>query len=208
MLSTRTETLSAPSGAVTVKVTVEIPVWMDVGQLELYVNQEDVITGPGERVGNALSPSYSEKLEFGESETRVAAEGSRKHRDKKTTVSVPVTVEGDAYVVATVRGKGNSGNLYPVVPNRGVNPKAFANPIYIDVDGGGYDNPPLEKKANTLPPRESELKAQDVHHHGDAHGREGHSHGHKTGNSESSRLKRFLGPLITNHRHSLHAVED
>lgn len=203
------ETLSAPTGEVTVKVDVDIPVWMDVGQLELYVNKEDVITGPGERVGKALSPSYSKELEFDGSETRVAAEGSSKHRNKRTTVSVPVTVEGDAYVVATVRGKGNSGNLYPVVPNRGVNPKAFANPIYIDVDGGGYNNPPLKEKAKTPPPRESELKTRRSHDHGHTHGGDTHTHGQQgETNSRSNQLKDLLKPLITNHRHGLHALKN
>ncbi|MFB6372963.1 MAG: hypothetical protein ABEN55_07575, partial [Bradymonadaceae bacterium] len=55
-----------------------------------------------------------------------------------------------------------------------VTPFAFSNPIFVDADGGGYDNPHLEEEAES-PPMAGGLaapKADDEHDHPHPHGKE------------------------------------
>ena len=80
---------------------------------------------------------------------------------------------GDAWVVVVVRG---DGDLFPVVGKGGITPRAFTNPILVDVSGDGW-TPPLDLAAERArvgslatvaqplraPPTEAELRALLAH---------------------------------------------
>ena len=45
--------------------------------------------------------------------------------------------------------------MSPLAPDQ--TPFAYSNPVYLDADGGGYNNPPLKDLAQTLPPQNNML---------------------------------------------------
>lgn len=158
---------SAPGEAVTVEVDVQTPAWMRVEALDLFVNVVDpLLPDPDEFDETAIPPSHTVALEqVGVDEVAVGAES---HRRRRFTGRFELRPEVDSYVVGVVRG-GDS--MWPVVLNRGVRPVAYTNPIYVDVDGGGYDRFPLAeaaagapKKARRRPaPASRPMTVRDVH---------------------------------------------
>ena len=85
--------------------------------------------------------------------------GTATHRKWVKTVDIAVDTDVDAYVVATVEGSKPMTAL-----TRGQTPFAFANPIYLDADGNGYDNPPLTDLVDTAP-QMTMLQRQVAHDH-------------------------------------------
>ncbi|MGM0559198.1 MAG: CehA/McbA family metallohydrolase, partial [Myxococcota bacterium] len=189
------ETLSVSDGQVTARVTVDVPEWMSVDTIDVYTNlpADDIVTAPGEENGEPIAPTSSHDIAFEPSDLVEVAAGDASHKHRTKTVDIPLTVTEDAYVVFIVRG---SGHMWPVVPNTGVTPFAFSNPVFVDADGGGYDNPPLADLAQTPlepmmlqkvgpEPFEGELTPEDLgelldkhgHDHGHTHG-PGHGHSH------------------------------
>jgi hypothetical protein len=192
------ETLSAADGEVTARVTVDVPEWMSADTIDVYTNlpADDIMTAPGEEKSEPIAPTSSHPIGFEQSDLVEVAAGEASHKHWTKTVEIPLTFTEDAYVVVIVRG---SGHMWPVVPNTGANPFAFSNPVFVDADGGGYDNPPLADLAQTplepmmlrqgqpdpfdgdLTPEElGELIEKHGHDHGHTHGHshDGHGHGH------------------------------
>jgi hypothetical protein len=111
------EDLSAPGGEATLNVRVQCPNWFDVDRVQVFVNGRPV-----------------ESLNF----TR--KQSTRRFSDNvvKFDQEIPLRLEGDAHViVATI---GESSRLGPVMGPEHADdrPVAVANPIFVDVDGGGF----------------------------------------------------------------------
>ncbi|MFB6264991.1 MAG: CehA/McbA family metallohydrolase, partial [Bradymonadaceae bacterium] len=137
-------TLRIRDGDVSAEVRIETPTWMRVERVDFFSNVPGVVTEPGEVVETPLDPTASISLDRSASNLETTARGDRPHRRVVHEVRTELDVTADAYVVAVVRGRGE---MRPVVTTRGASPFAFTNPIFVDANGGGYDDPPLEDRA-------------------------------------------------------------
>lgn len=157
------ETVATNDAPVTVSVQIDLPEWMEVDEVAVFMNlRDEILTMPGEYVTDAWTPTTTVDVELDpETDLVEVSTGTQVHRHWTKTVEVEVETDVDAWVVVVVRG---SGSMYPLVLQQ--TPFAFSNPIYLDADGGGYDNPPLADLADSPPPAMSVQRAV----HGD------HSH--------------------------------
>ncbi|MEE9607792.1 MAG: CehA/McbA family metallohydrolase [Myxococcota bacterium] len=112
----------APAGKVTVEVVVAAAPWVPVEEVRLLVN------GEVERSYRDLDAAAVVRFE-----RRVEL---KLERDAFITVEAGVPLDVDVE-----RWSAERGGLYAVVA-RGFVPEAFANPIFIDVDGNGSFDPP------------------------------------------------------------------
>ncbi len=137
------DTLDA-SGPVTISVTVDVPEWMHVDTLSVYANPEDaLVTEIGEPANDPLTPTQVHPIEFAPEDTLEVAPG---HAHKVKVVSFELDVEADTFVIFIVSGD-EGPSMFPVVHSGGTRPFAWSNPMYLDADGGGYDNPPFAEAA-------------------------------------------------------------
>jgi hypothetical protein len=148
------ETLESTDGAVVAHVTIDVPEWMHVDTIDIYSNlpAEQIVTAPGEINDEPVAPTSSHPINWEPTDLVEAATGDEVHKHWTKTVDIPLTIEEDAYVVVVVRGEGveeGDVSMWPIMPKPSVKPFAFSNPIFVDADGGGYDNPPLEELAQT-----------------------------------------------------------
>ncbi len=168
------QTLDAQAdGRIFGTVNVEMPEWILVDSLDIYTNREDVIVPAGEQVDTELPPNMSVDIDLDpQTDLEVVATGQSVHRRWVKQVEFEMTVDADAYIIVMVRGrKQGSRNMRPVVTD-GIKPMAFSNPIFVDFDGDGYNNPPLEELSKTPPP----VEPPSGHSHG-----HGHHHHHDDG---------------------------
>ncbi len=105
------------SGKVILSVKVQCPNWLDVNRVQVFVN------------GNALP-----ELNF----TRRGNPNDFKNGIVKFEKSIPVELSGDSHIIVATLGEGlKLGRV--MGPNFGNNPPcAVANPIFVDVDGNGF----------------------------------------------------------------------
>jgi len=138
------EIVDAGDGTLTLEVELDIPQWMSVDTIDLYINvTEDVYWPNGGGSSDRLAPTMTTTFELVDDDLVLAAEGGLEHWHYQKTVTMELEIAEDAYVVVLVRSANGPATLDPVIPNSGVRPLAFTNPIYVDGDGDGYDNPPL-----------------------------------------------------------------
>lgn len=138
------DVLDASHGEVTAYITLEMPEWIDVDSLDVYINVggEELQGAPGEAVSDPLEPTLRLPVVWDAQEHReLVASGEYDHYRLRQIVEVPLEVEADSYVVFVARGL-SAGSMRPVIASS-ARPLAFSNPVYLDFDGGGYDNPPL-----------------------------------------------------------------
>lgn len=134
---------------VTAKIKIDAPEWMPVNTIEVFMNLTDeILTTPGESSTEPWTPTLTVPIPLGTEDLQEVAVGTAVHRHYVKEIEIPLTSADDAYVVFVVRG---STSMNPLAP--GQVPFAFANPVYLDADGNGYDNPPLKDLAQTLPPQ-------------------------------------------------------
>lgn len=109
--------LSAPGGETTLRVKVQCPNWFDVDRVQVFVN------------GRA-----AEALNY----TRQSTPDRFATKTVKFEQEIPVRLERDAHVI--VAAIGERSKLGPVMgPDHAANlPVAVSNPIFVDVDGGGF----------------------------------------------------------------------
>ncbi|HVU87908.1 MAG TPA: CehA/McbA family metallohydrolase [Pirellulales bacterium] len=111
------EDLQAPGGKLTLAVRVQCPNWLEVNRVQIFVN-------------GVADPKWNYSR--------------RTHADKfhQATVvfdeELPIELPADAHLVVVAAGEGKE--LGPVVgPDQAKQmPTAVANPIFVDVDGGGF----------------------------------------------------------------------
>lgn len=138
------DVLDAQSGSATLRVTLQLADWVDVDRLDIYMNvpAEGLVGAPGEAVEEALAPTQQVDVMWDEASHReLVAQGAQPHYRWRQEVEVELEVERDSYVVVVARGV-NGRSMVPVLASS-VKPMAFSNPVFLDADGGGYDNPPL-----------------------------------------------------------------
>jgi hypothetical protein len=148
------QVLATGGEPVTFQITIEVPEWISVDRVEMLMNSEDVVTAPQEYNTDPIPPTEVFPVDLGEADLEVVATGEHTHRRYRKILDIEVSTEVDAYVVFFIRG---SEAMSPVVPRADVEPFALTNPIFLDADGGGYDNPPLAAQAATDPPAASLL---------------------------------------------------
>ncbi len=143
---------SEPGAPVTVRVDVQTPAWMTVDTLDLYVNITDaLLPDPDPFDETAIPPTHTVELVEGPIEVVVEGDvdqGGAVHQRRRFSGEFELRPEVDSYVVGIVHGPEP---MYPILLSRSVRPKAYTNPIYIDVDGGGYDRFPLAEAAAGAP---------------------------------------------------------
>ncbi len=156
------------SGTVNVNVSLQMPDWVEVDTLNVYMNTPNTTALPTED-GNATAPVAVTSVPIALTTT---ANGLGIQR-KVATVTVPnVTLPTgkDAWIVVTVESLGVSApTLFPVIsagPAAGVRPFAMAGPVYVDATGDGIWTPPgiqtaVAKSAHGEPPVE-EFDAHDI----------------------------------------------
>ncbi len=133
------DTLAVPSGQAKLHVKVQCPNWFDINRVQVYVN--------GRPLESANFTRRNQADRFGDGVVKFEQQ-------------IPLTLEQDAHVIVAAVGEGLK--MGPIMgPRFGENmPAAVSNPIFVDVDGGGFkpngdllDVPlPLEKTVD-LPKR-------------------------------------------------------
>jgi hypothetical protein len=109
--------LAAPGGEGTLKVRVQCPNWFDVDRVQVFLNGRP-----------------AEALNF----TRRASSERFSDATIKFDQEIPLHLEGDTHVI--VAAIGERSKLGPVMgPEHAADlPVAVSNPIFVDVDGGGF----------------------------------------------------------------------
>ncbi len=163
--------ISTVDGNVDVTVEVQSPLWGEFDTIELYVNSTTTRTSTNEETGNGLvsvkrysiTPDYSQPVVPTEVDVFPSIPGAK--RLEATAVFNLTGLTQDAWIVAMVKGTdGVSRPLFPVSPNSlqqsgnttladlidgnlgeaGMTTLAFTNPLFVDVDGGGWTAPGLQ----------------------------------------------------------------
>jgi len=129
-------------------VSIATPEWIRVSDVDVYLNPrlQDVATLPGELIPSPIPTTQSIALTWDEA-THLATikAGTVEHKVWRQTIDIPLQSAADAFLVIVVKG---SQSMAPVTMSA---PFAFSNPIFIDADGGGYDNPPYAAAAAAPP---------------------------------------------------------
>jgi hypothetical protein len=163
--------ISTTDGAVSIHVDVESPVWAPFDKVEFYVNSTTTRTASMKESGAGMvsvkrygiTPDYVQTV----SPTLVTVNGAipgAQRLEASTTLDL-TGLTHDAWVVVMVKGTdGVSRPLFPVIPDSlkrstnntladltdgnlgedGMTALAFSNPLYVDVDGGGWTAPGLQ----------------------------------------------------------------
>ena len=136
-------TLDVRGGQALLKVAIEVPTWIDVDTVDVYLNTpgEGLTGAPGEALRAALEPQLSVPVSWGPEHREVVATGASPHVRLRQVVEIPLAVTVDSFVV--VRVHATQARSMQLVVGGSPLPMAFSNPIFLDADGGGYDKPPL-----------------------------------------------------------------
>jgi hypothetical protein len=166
-------TIATVDGAVDIDVEVQSPTWAEFDTIEFYVNSTTTRTMSNKQSGGGLvsvkrysiTPDFVKSAPGDFTVNTVPVAGTASSRlEASTTLSLTGLTE-DIWVVVMVKGKdGVSRPLYPVLPNSlktstntnlaqltdgnlgedGITALAFTNPLFIDVDGGGWTAPGVQ----------------------------------------------------------------
>ena len=145
------ETIDGSGGEVTAVINIQMPEWMRVDTIEAFSNLDTVITPPGEPNEDPVAPSASFPVDINGGDFVTVETGMQTHRRIDKTIQIPLTITQDSYFVFVVRGV-NTESLVPYLHEEETRTFSFTNPIFVDFDGNGYDNPPLADLAQTPPP--------------------------------------------------------
>jgi hypothetical protein len=160
--------LATIDGAVDVTVSVKSPLWAPFDRIQFFVNNApqpyDHDSDAGTRMRYRVIPDFEKVKDTDFSVTTVndfpAIPGAQ--HLQATTVLNLTSLATDTWIVVVVKGTdGVSRPLFPIIPNSlksstnttlanltdgnlgedGVTALAFTNPIYVDVNGGGWTPP-------------------------------------------------------------------
>jgi hypothetical protein len=111
------ENIAAPGGASTLKVRVQCPNWFDVDRIQVFLNGH---------------PSVEHNF------TRRSHPDRFSDKTVKFDQEIPLRLSRDSHVI--VAAIGEQSRLGPVMgPEHAEDrPVAVSNPIFVDVDGGGF----------------------------------------------------------------------
>lgn len=164
-----TKLISTVDGEVDITVDIQSPEWAEFDRVEYYINTTTTRRSvPGVQTGAGTITLYRYKVtpDFIQDVTPTLqpAPGTSSNRwEASTTLNLTGLTE-DIWVVVLVKGRDNvSKPLFPVIPaslqqntnttlanltdgnlgENGVTALAFTNPLYVDVDGGGWTAPGL-----------------------------------------------------------------
>jgi hypothetical protein len=127
---------SASGDTVTLTVEVQTPSWFKANRVELYSNVTETVPGPGAVSSTPPTPVDAVDFVLDDATDLVdGAEGGAAYRRYRRTVTFTVAPAADSYYVVMVRG---SDSLFPATTNLGAAPLAFSNPIFVDLNGGGF----------------------------------------------------------------------
>ncbi|MBI2061243.1 MAG: carboxypeptidase regulatory-like domain-containing protein [Nitrospirae bacterium] len=141
------DTLASGGSGQTITFTVEVqtPAWFKVNKVDLISNVTDTIPAAGKTNDQSPKPLATQEVKLTDADLQAGAEGGADYKRYVATVTFTDAPQKDSYYVALVSGEGN---LYPVVTDS-VAPFAFTNPVFVDVNGGGW-KPMVSRQA---PPR-------------------------------------------------------
>jgi hypothetical protein len=174
------ETLAGAPGQVQVQVAIQTPEWMDISGVSVFANITEGLDLDADRPNSdALPPTVSTPVDWANAERIEVAPG---HARRQMMMELSLDVDADAWIVVVVHGD-DGRSMFPVIHSRGARPFAFSNPVYVDVDGNGFDHPPLAMQTKGLrhpirlrpPPRPIEIRdVPDLlewlaHEHGHEH---------------------------------------
>jgi hypothetical protein len=166
-------TIATTDGAVDITVDIQSPTWIEFDKVEYYVNSTTTRTMSNKETGNgpvsvkrySITPDYVQNAPADFTVTTVPVAGTSSSRFEATTTLSLTGLTDDIWVVVMVKGTdGISRPLYPVMPNSlktntnttlaqltdgnlnedGTTALAFTNPLFIDVDGGGWTAPGVQ----------------------------------------------------------------
>ncbi|MBY0280176.1 CehA/McbA family metallohydrolase [Candidatus Binatia bacterium] len=166
--------ISTTDGAVDVTFDIQSPAWAEFDRIDVYVNSTTTRSVVSKQSGAGLvsvksystTPDYvlQAGTDFTVSTVNVAPVPGADRLEATATLSLTGLTE-DVWIVAIVHGTdGVSRPLFPVVPNDlksagnttlgnltdgnlgedGILARAFTNPLFVDVDGGGWTAPGLQ----------------------------------------------------------------
>lgn len=166
-----TNLISTTDGNATVTVDIQSPTWVEFDTIEYYVNTTTTrVTSPNAIPAISvrrytITPDFVQTAGVDFTVNTVPVAGTSSDRFE-ATATLPLTgLTEDTWVVVLVKGTdGVSRPLFPVLPNNirvntnstvaqlidgnlgedGITALAFTNPLFIDVDGGGWTAPGLK----------------------------------------------------------------
>lgn len=134
------DTLTAPPGEVEVRVHLQAPAWMQIDEVQLFSNLvADIGVDEDQPADTPVAPTATLPVSWAEAQVVEVAPG---HTRRELTVTTRLPVAADAYIIAVVHGDSGP-SMFPVIHSRGARPFAYSNPVFVDVDGGGYNTFPL-----------------------------------------------------------------
>ena len=156
------------NGSVNLQIEVKSPLWAPYDQILVFVNGETVrhTDDTGQATDpvryKLCGPPVAQTLDLPAGFTRTQVNAQRYETSRTLSIPNPGT---DYWMVVMVRGTGgNSPTMYPVVPNSfedgadnvagnnddvGIRALAVSNPIYVDVNGGGWVAPGVASTTHT-----------------------------------------------------------
>ena len=150
------DTLSMAPGEAEVRVHLQTPAWMHIDEVQVFSNVSEGIATDGSKPSDeVLPPTAAVPVDWDQAELVEVAPG---HARRQATITVPLSLTEDAYVIVVVHGD-NGPSMFPVIHSRTARPLAFSNPVFIDTDGNGYDHPPLAALAQSQPKRTRAVRA-------------------------------------------------
>ncbi|MFM7204816.1 MAG: CehA/McbA family metallohydrolase, partial [Myxococcota bacterium] len=134
--------VKADAGAVTLRIRVQAPSWSNFHTLEIFANplMYANVSNMSFEDPSDLGPqrTLTDVADFMVQQVPVTSRNPDAFR-REAVVEVPMTFTQDTWIVVSARG--NSGELKPGF-NRGSAPLAVSNPIFVDVNGDGFFQPP------------------------------------------------------------------
>ncbi len=164
--------IATSDGSVDVHVDVQSPAWAEFDRIEYYVNSTTTCSSTNRESGAGPvpvrryvpSPQFVQNAPADFTVTPLVVAPGHSRLEGSSTLSLSGLTQ-DVWIVVMVRGTdGVSRPMFPVVPNSlrqsgngtlggltdgnlgedGMMALAFANPIYVDVDGGGWTAPGVQ----------------------------------------------------------------